>query len=116
MYGTAPEGLTQQIGVSNFSSPKLKKLLESATIFPVVNQVELHPYLPQKGLVNFCREHEIHITAHCPLGGNLIPAVRGKLGPSPLEDPLVSTPSSALDKGKRREKEKSRQDVKIVVC
>lgn len=84
--------MTCLLGVSNFSTPKLKRLLKTARIHPVVNQVELHPYFPQKGLVNFCRENDIHITAHCPLGGNVVPVLRARTGPGPLEDPVVRPP------------------------
>jgi len=38
------------IGVSNFSSPKLKRLLKTAKIHPVVNQVEIHHISLKKGL------------------------------------------------------------------
>ena len=34
------------IGVSNFHIKNLDTLLKAATIIPVVNQVELHPYVP----------------------------------------------------------------------
>ena len=33
-----------------------------------MNQVELHPYLQQRELVDFCRENGIHLTAYSPLG------------------------------------------------
>ncbi|KAI8371743.1 NADP-dependent oxidoreductase domain-containing protein [Radiomyces spectabilis] len=56
------------IGVSNFSVPKLEKLLAETTVVPAANQVELHPYLPQRKLLDFCREKGIHVTAYCPLG------------------------------------------------
>lgn len=78
-----------EIGVSNFSSPKLERLLKTAKIHPVVNQVEIHPYFPQKGLVEYCQAKKIHVTAHCPLGGAPIPVLIGREGPGPLEDPTV---------------------------
>ncbi|KAL9120852.1 MAG: hypothetical protein Q9187_002590 [Circinaria calcarea] len=84
------EGKTKLIGVSNFSSPKLKKLLKTAKIHPVANQIELHPYFPQKGLVEYCQSNDIHIIAHSPLGGLPIPVLVGRHGPGPLEDPVIS--------------------------
>ncbi|KAL2786237.1 Aldo/keto reductase [Aspergillus keveii] len=80
------DGKAKLIGVSNFSSPKLERLLKTARIHPVVNQVEIHPYFPQKGLVEYCQAKEIHVTAHCPLGGAPIPVLIGRKGPGPLED------------------------------
>lgn len=76
-------------GLSNFSSPKIKRLLESATIKPVCNQIECHPYFPQKGLVKLCQDENIHITAFGPLGCMPIPALVGRTGPGPLLDETV---------------------------
>lgn len=32
-------------------------------------QIEIHPYFRNDALINFCKEHEIHVTAYSPLGG-----------------------------------------------
>lgn len=77
------------LGISNFSSPKIRKLLSMARIKPVVNQIECHPYWPQKGLVKLCQENGIHVTALGPLGCVPIPALTGRKGPGPLEDETV---------------------------
>jgi alcohol dehydrogenase (NADP+) len=61
-------GLTKHIGVSNFNMPKLKSLMDVATIKPEMNQVELHPYFQQNELVEFCQENGILVTAYSPLG------------------------------------------------
>lgn len=92
------KGKTRLIGVSNFSSPKLEKLLKTCTIFPVVNQVEIHPYFPQKGLVEFCQSKGIHVTAYCPLGGAPMPALAGRKGPGPLEDAIIHTIAKKYNK------------------
>lgn len=60
--------LARHIGVSNFSKKKLTDLLETATEKPEVNQVELHPYLQQTELLEFCTENTIFLTAYSPLG------------------------------------------------
>ncbi|OJK00687.1 hypothetical protein ASPACDRAFT_42178 [Aspergillus aculeatus ATCC 16872] len=62
-------GKAKLIGVCNFNILKLKRLLQTARIRPAVNQVELHPYLPQIDLREFCKMEGIHIMAHQPLGG-----------------------------------------------
>ncbi|KAI8092900.1 NADP-dependent oxidoreductase domain-containing protein [Halteromyces radiatus] len=64
------------IGVSNFNIAKLEKLLKVAKVVPAVNQVELHPYLPQEDLVQFCRKHNIHVTAYSPLGSTDSPLLK----------------------------------------
>jgi len=56
------------IGVSNFSIRKLEELAQVQKIVPAVNQVELHPLLPQQDLVDYCKNHGIVITAYSPLG------------------------------------------------
>ena len=61
-------GLTSSIGVSNFTIDHLKDVLSYARIKPVTNQVELHPYLAQFELSNFCKQHGIVLTAYSPLG------------------------------------------------
>lgn len=61
-------GKTKAIGVSNYSVPYLKLLLESAKITPAANQIENHPLLPQQEIKDFCAENGIIITAYSPLG------------------------------------------------
>ncbi|KAI8869614.1 hypothetical protein GQ42DRAFT_156059 [Ramicandelaber brevisporus] len=63
-------GKVKAIGVSNFTAKLLdEELLPIARIKPVLNQVEMHPYLQQKKLVEYGKQHGVHITAYCPLGG-----------------------------------------------
>ena len=61
-------GLVKSIGVSNFGARRLQQLLSFATIPPVANQIELHPYLQQNELVQFCKRHNIIVIAYSPLG------------------------------------------------
>jgi glycerol 2-dehydrogenase (NADP+) len=62
-------GLVKAIGVANFSTVNLEKLLQTAKVVPAVNQTELHPLLPQRKLNQFCARKGIHQTAFGPLGG-----------------------------------------------
>ncbi|KAI8992168.1 NADP-dependent oxidoreductase domain-containing protein [Mycotypha africana] len=68
------------IGVSNFNKQNLQKLLKSCNIIPAVNQVEMHSYLPQPDLLQFCQSKQIHVTAYSPLGSTNSPI---------MEEPLV---------------------------
>ncbi len=61
-------GLARHIGVSNFSLKKLSELVGNCRIKPEVLQVELHPLLQQKELVDYCKNQNIIITAYAPLG------------------------------------------------
>jgi len=60
-------GLTKAIGVSNFRIEDLKRVLAVAKVKPFVNQVELHPYLPQRTLRAFMKENDIIPACYAPL-------------------------------------------------
>ncbi len=62
------EGLTRHVGVSNFSAKKAKELLSHAKVKPEVNQIELHLFLQQKALLDYCATQRIHVTGYSPLG------------------------------------------------
>ena len=62
------EGLCKHIGVSNFSISKLQLLIDQFEVQPEMNQIELHPYLQQKEMLEFCNKQGIHLTAYSPLG------------------------------------------------
>jgi diketogulonate reductase-like aldo/keto reductase len=55
------------IGVSNFLQHHLEDLLTEASVVPMVNQMEFHPYLAQPALVSFCESHKIQYEAWSPL-------------------------------------------------
>ena len=61
-------GLTRHIGVSNFNQNKLNELASLPGQQPEMNQVEMHPFLPQADLVNYCKSRAILMTAYSPLG------------------------------------------------
>ncbi len=61
------EGRTRAIGVSNFTIPHLRELLEVSEVAPAVNQVEVHPFLPQTELVAFCHGRGVQVEAYSPL-------------------------------------------------
>jgi len=85
------KGLCRHIGVSNFSVKKLEDLLNNAKKqAPEMNQIELHPYLQQPAMVEFCKAKNIHLTAYAPLGSADRPAgLKEKDEPILLEDPVI---------------------------
>ena len=61
------EGMTISIGVSNFAPHHLKEILCKSKEKPVVNQIEISPFLQQKEISSFCVKNNIHLTGYCPL-------------------------------------------------
>ncbi|NHK31940.1 MAG: aldo/keto reductase [Asgard group archaeon] len=70
------DGKCRSIGVSNYTIRHLEELLKEAKVVPVVNQVEFHPYLYQKELLEYCMSNNIWIQSYSPL-------TKGRM----LEDP-----------------------------
>jgi len=66
-------GLVRSIGVSNFDEGQMAELMAAARVQPAVNQVEIHPRLPQRALVSWCQKRGVAVTAYSPLarGGGL---------------------------------------------
>lgn len=82
------EGRARSIGVSNFQVNHLERLRNQCTVLPVINQIELHPYLTQAELRGYGQEHSIATEAWSPIaqGGEL------------LSDPTVTGIATALDR------------------
>ncbi|KAG4276149.1 hypothetical protein FPRO04_07873 [Fusarium proliferatum] len=73
-------GKARAIGVSNWTVEGLKKLLSFAKVKPAVNQIEIHPFLPNEELVKFCQENDILPSAYSPLGSqNQVPTTGEKV-------------------------------------
>ena len=62
------EGLVRAIGVSNFWPRHLEPLMKSASVQPMILQLEYHPGYMQEGPVAFAKEHHMVVEAWSPLG------------------------------------------------
>lgn len=83
-------GLTRHIGVSNFSIKKLEEVTAATGVRPEVNQLELHPFLQQQKMLDFCQSKGIYLTGFCPLGSADRPANRIVEGePKLFENPII---------------------------
>ena len=71
----AAEGRARAIGVSNFPIAHLERLLGETAIVPAVNQIELHPALPQEELHAYHRAHGIVTEAWSPLAQGALDAL-----------------------------------------
>ncbi|UPL04316.1 hypothetical protein LCI18_015250 [Fusarium solani-melongenae] len=66
-------GKVKAIGVANWSIPYLEELRKTWKVVPAVNQVELHPFLPQHELREYCEKLGILLEAYSPLGSTGAP-------------------------------------------
>ena len=82
------DGRARSIGVSNFHTHHLDRLLQNTAVVPVVNQVELHPWLPQTAVRGYDAAHGILTEAWSPLargraiGNPVLDAIGAKHGRS----------------------------------
>jgi len=61
------EGKVKFLGVSNFNTELLHQAQDISPV-PIVNvQVEYHPFLSQKSLLEYCQQNGVALTAYCPL-------------------------------------------------
>ncbi|MEG8275137.1 aldo/keto reductase [Streptomyces sp. AHA2] len=74
------EGLVRSIGVSNFTPAHIERLEQETGVLPSVNQIELHPFLPQDELRAFHAARNIVTESWSPLGR----------GTSLLQDPALA--------------------------
>lgn len=74
-------GRIKSVGVSNFTEDQLQKLIDKFGVTPVMNQVEIHPWYPQRKLCEYCRSKDIAVTAWGPI-------FRGHIDEVPLMEEL----------------------------
>lgn len=84
------EGYIRAIGVSNFKIHHLESLKQESNTIPAVNQVEYHPLLNQKELLQYCKAEGIQLEAWSPImKGNLdlpqITEIANKYGKTPAQ-------------------------------
>ena len=90
------DGKVRAIGVSNFMSTHLDRLLAETEIVPAINQIEVHPYFKQSDALAADAEHGILSQAWAPIGG--ITFYREGPHTSTLENPVIGEIASAHDK------------------
>ena len=81
------DGLVRSIGVCNFHTHHIDEILKVAEHKPVLNQVELHPWLTQDKVLDYDNSHKIVTQAWSPLA-------RGKI----LEEEMLATVGSKYGK------------------
>jgi diketogulonate reductase-like aldo/keto reductase len=67
MQKLVADGRVRSIGVSNFDVRRMEQAM-SVSQQPICNnQVEYHPFRSRRKITEFCQEHDISVTAYCPL-------------------------------------------------
>ncbi|KAB7631203.1 2,5-didehydrogluconate reductase DkgB [Stenotrophomonas rhizophila] len=62
------QGLTRQIGISNFTIAQTRQAIAILGADAIAtNQIEVHPYLQNRALIAFLKEQGIHVTAYMSL-------------------------------------------------
>ena len=85
------EGRARSIGVSNFHEAHLRKIIDETGVIPAINQIELHPWLPQAHMRDIDARLGIKTEAWSPLGSGrliddpVIAEVAAKHGKSPAQ-------------------------------
>lgn len=65
-------GIVRAIGLSNFRPRHMEHILSMCTVAPMVDQVEVHPGMPQDEVLSFCRAHDMVVEGWSPLGSGRI--------------------------------------------
>ena len=94
------KGLAKNIGVSNCTIPMLYDLLAGCKIRPAVNQIEVHPYLSQKRVIEFHHKYGIKIEGYAAIGSNHAVTKRAEKiqNLNLLEDPVIKEIATAKGK------------------
>uniref|UniRef100_A0A0G4HPZ6 NADP-dependent oxidoreductase domain-containing protein n=1 Tax=Chromera velia CCMP2878 TaxID=1169474 RepID=A0A0G4HPZ6_9ALVE len=87
MQSALREGKARAIGVCSFSEEMLEDLrvADGVNVTPAVNQVEFHPFLVQRGLLEYCKKKGIQLQAFASVKSSDSP----KKGKEMLESPEV---------------------------
>lgn len=90
------QGLTRQIGVSNFTIALMQRAIATVGASNIAtNQIELHPYLQNRKVVEFARSQGIHITSYMTLAYGevlkdpVIQQIATQLGATPAQVTLA---------------------------
>lgn len=80
------QGLSRSVGVSNHLPEHLDRLVKETGVVPAVDQIELHPALQQRDVLEWAGKNGMHIESWGPLGQGKYPL---------FEKPAVADAASA---------------------
>jgi 2,5-diketo-D-gluconate reductase A len=85
------DGLTKDIGVSNYSIERIRALIKATDEVPAVNQIEWSAFGYSQDMLNYCQENNIIIQAYSPLtrterlDDDVLQEVSAKYGKTPAQ-------------------------------
>lgn len=93
------EGMLRSVGVSNFYPEHMEACAQETGIMPMINQIEMHPYLVQHEIVDYCKENDIFPVAWSPFAAagesrkdskTMTEGEKTVKAESPLKDPVIA--------------------------
>ncbi|XP_042876255.1 1,5-anhydro-D-fructose reductase-like [Penaeus japonicus] len=96
MEAQVDAGRAKSIGISNFNSEQIDRIMKSCRIQPANHQVEIHAFHQQKELRAFCHKHNITVCAYGPLGAPYKDEWTKEQ--PPLQHPVVTSMAARLGK------------------
>ncbi|XP_045770624.1 uncharacterized protein LOC123871092 [Maniola jurtina] len=82
-------GLTRSIGVSNFNSTEINKILLNSKTPPAVSQIEINPTFTNLELVAYCQSKGITVSGYAPLGFLVPRSFNVQSIPPTFDDPIL---------------------------
>lgn len=85
------DGFCRTIGVSNYLVRHLDELVRNSDVLPLVNQIELHPFLQQRVVRKWCEDKGVAVAAYSPLtrawriGHRVVREVAERVGRTPAQ-------------------------------
>jgi len=61
------KGVLKSIGVSTYGVRHMQEIIDANLPLPVINQIDLHPFMTRTDVVDLCKKHGIALEAWAPL-------------------------------------------------
>ena len=82
-------GLVRSIGISNFNERQIEEILLRCSIRPSVLEIESHPHLNNRKLIEWCQNRDIQVTAYSPFANPKQNITQSEEYPAPLFDEKI---------------------------
>ncbi|XP_072937720.1 aldo-keto reductase AKR2E4-like [Epargyreus clarus] len=83
------QGLAKSIGLSNFNEKQIKRVIKEGSVMPAALQIEVHPQIIQRELVQYAQSEGLVVMAYSPFGSLVSRHGMQFSGPK-IDDPVLS--------------------------